>query len=107
MCRVTLRPLGHAAVIEVDGALDIVGGHDLRQVFAEALRSTDGTLFLDLSRVTVGDDHGVAALTGCSEQAISARRVLMWSACSRPLVRALGASRRLPPTGRRAGAYSS
>ena len=57
MCRVTLRPLGHAAVIEVDGALDIVGGHDLRQVFAEALRSTDGTLFLDLSRVTVGDEQ--------------------------------------------------
>ena len=81
MCRVTLRPLGPAAVIEVDGALDIVGGHDLRRVFAEALRSTDGTLFLDLSRVTAGRTRpGVAALTGCSEQAISAR-VLMWSAC--------------------------
>jgi len=104
MRRVTLRPLGHCAVIEVDGALDVVSGHDLRQVFAEALHCTDGTLYLDLSRVTLGDDHGVAALTGCSDQAISARRVLMWSACSRPLVRDLTLRGRLPPAFERAGA---
>ena len=89
MRRVTLHHHGPAGVVEVDGALDTVAGHDLRHEFAHALRSTTGVLSLDLSRVSAADDDGVAALRWCSEQAIAARRVLMWSTCSRPLARLL------------------
>ena len=89
MRRVTLHHHGPAGVVEVDGALDLVAGHDLRRVFTHALRTTSGVLSLDLSRVTAADDGGVAALRWCSEQAIAARRVLTWSTCSQPLVRDL------------------
>ena len=66
-----------------------MAGYDLRHVFAQALRTTTGVVSLDLSRVTTADDDGVAALGWCSEQAIAARRVLMWARCSQPLARDL------------------
>ena len=86
MRRVSLHDLDDTVIVEIEGALDIVAGHDLRQVFSLVLRSTTGSLSFDLSRVMTADDHGIAALSWCSEQAIGAQRVLIWSACSRPLI---------------------
>jgi len=88
---VTVRALDRAQVIEVDGDLDVIGGHDLRQAFSAALRTSTGDVALDLSSVTAVDDLGAASLEWCSAQAIEARRILTWTACSQPLVRDLRA----------------
>ena len=89
MRHVTVRDVERTCVIEVEGELDLIGGYDLRQAFSAALRIANGAVTFDLSNVTAVDDHGAASLEWCSAQAIEARRVLMWTACSQPLVRDL------------------
>ena len=89
MRRVVLHELHGSVVIEVDGALDPVGGYDLRRVLVTALQGAPGDIVLDLSRVTSADDHGVSALSWCSEQALAAGRTQSWSSCSRVLTRDL------------------
>lgn len=89
--RVTVRDLEHTCVIEVEGELDLIGGYDLRTAFTAALRSSSGAVALDLSSVTAVDDRGLASLEWCSVQAVDARRVLTWTACSHPFIRDLTA----------------
>ena len=72
--RVTVRPIEGAALIEVDGRVDAVTAYDLRHVLEDAFRSPIEIIRLDLSRVTEADDHGIAALSWCSHEAISAHR---------------------------------
>ena len=76
-------------MIEVDGDLDLVRAHDLRNVFSTALQGAPGDIVLDLSRVTSADDDGISTLSWCSEQALASGRTLTWSSCSRPLARDL------------------
>ena len=89
--RVTIHDLERVRVIEIEGELDLIGGYDLRNAFAAALRNSSGAVALDLSSVTAVDDRGLASLEWCSAQAVEARRVLTWRACSGPLVRDLNA----------------
>lgn len=91
MSRVTVHVLDRYVVLEVDGALDAITGHDLRRVFASMLRSSVGEMTLDLSRVTAVTGDGVRALDWCSEHAIAAGRTLTWTGCSPPLTRDLQA----------------
>lgn len=95
--RVTVRDLEHTYVIEVEGELDLIGGYDLRNAFAAVLRSSSGAVALDLSSVTAVDDRGLASLEWCSVHAVETRRVLTWTACSRPFVRDLEARLAAPP----------
>ena len=95
--RVTVRDLEHTCVIEVEGELDLIGGYDLRNAFAAALRSSSGAVAIELSSVTAVDDRGLASLEWCSAQAVEARRVLTWTACSHPFVRDLEARHAVPP----------
>lgn len=87
--RVTVHHLEGACVIEVDGELDVVGAHDLRQVVASALRGSTDAVILDLSSVTAVDDQGLASLEWCSARAVNAGRVLTWASCSQPFKRGL------------------
>ena len=89
MPRVTTRHLGHAVVLEVDGPLDVVTGHDLRRTLDDVLLTGPATVSMDLSRVTGVDDDGRTALARCAERAVATRTVLLWSSCSAPLVRDL------------------
>jgi len=86
MRRVSLHDHEHAVIVEIEGDLDIVAGHDLRHAFSFALQSTAGPVSFDLSRVSAADDHGIAALSWCCDQAIAAQRVLSWFTCSQPLI---------------------
>ena len=47
MRRVSLHEHDHAVIVEIEGELDIVAGHDLRQVFSLALHSTTGPVSFD------------------------------------------------------------
>jgi anti-anti-sigma regulatory factor len=87
--RVTVHDLDRVCAITVEGDLDLIGGYDLRNAVAAALHRSSGAVALDLSSVTAVDDRGLASLEWCSAQAVEARRVLTWSACSHPLIRAL------------------
>ena len=86
---ITTHRLGRTVVVELDGRLDVVSGHDLRRVFEELLVTAPTTIAMDLSRVTSVDEEGHAALTWCTERAVAARHVLLWSSCSAPMVRDL------------------
>lgn len=99
MRRVTVHDHGQVAVIEVDGDLDTITGHDLRRALGTVLRTTTGLINLDLSRVRLVDEDGIDTLTWCSQAAISAGRRLMWSGCSQPLAERLRATAgfRSPP----------
>ena len=99
MRRVTVHDHGQVAVIEVDGDLDTITGHDLRRALATVLRTTTGLINLDLSRVSLVDEDGIETLTWCSQAAISGGRRLMWSGCSQPLAERLRmtADLRSPP----------
>lgn len=92
MRRVTVHDGGRVVVIEVEGYLDAVTGHDLRNALGTVLETTTGTINLDLSRVAFADEDGIEALAWCSQVAISAGRRLMWSHSSQPLVAQLRAS---------------
>lgn len=87
--RVTVHDLEQVCAITIEGDLDLIGGYDLRNAVAAALHGSSRPVDLDLSSVTAVDDRGLASLEWCSAQAVEARRVLTWSACSRPLIRAL------------------
>jgi anti-anti-sigma regulatory factor len=89
MRRVVLHEHHESVVIEVDGALDAVGAHDLRKLLVAVLQGAPGDIELDLSRVISADDHGVSALRWCSEQALAAGRTLSWSSCSQALAQDL------------------
>ena len=65
MLRVTLPHHGPAGVVEIDGALDIVAGYDLRRVFGHALRPRPaGCSRSTCPGVSAADNDGVAALRG-------------------------------------------
>lgn len=85
MRRVFVHHLPDVVVIEVEGDLDLINGHDLRKVLAATLQGPPSDIVLDLSRVTSADEYGVSALSWCSEQSLSTGRTLTWSSCSRPL----------------------
>jgi anti-anti-sigma regulatory factor len=89
MRSISVQEFDGAVVLEVDGVLDIVTGHDLRRLVAGSGDGSDRTVVLDLTRVGVIDADGVAALRWCSEWAIRQRRVLRWSGCSGPARAAL------------------
>ena len=89
MRRVLLHEHHETVVIEVDGALDAVGAHDLRKALVAVLQGAPGDIELDLSRVTYADDYGVSTLSWCSEQALAAGRTLSWSSCSQALTQDL------------------
>ena len=89
MQHVTTHHLGRTVVVELDGRLDVVAGHDLRRVLEELLVTAPATISMDLSRVTGVDEDGHAALSWCTDRAVAARRVLLWSSCSAPMVRDL------------------
>jgi anti-anti-sigma regulatory factor len=94
MRRVTVHDHGPVVVIEVDGDLDTIAGHDLRKALETVLQTTTGTINLDLSRVGAADADGIVTLTWCSRAAIAVGRRLMWSRCSQPLAADLRASHR-------------
>jgi anti-anti-sigma regulatory factor len=94
MRSIRAQELDGTVVVEVDGVLDIVTGHDLRRLVAESGRPSGRTVVLDLTRVGVIDADGVAALQWCSDWAIRQRKVLRWSGCSGPTRAAL--AHRLP-----------
>lgn len=81
------RQFEESVCIEVEGDLDVVAAHDLRQVLRTALRTATGTIIFDFSSVTSADADGISALTWCSDRAVEARRRLMWSRCSQPMRR--------------------
>lgn len=76
-------------VVEVEGVLDVVTGHDLRRLVASRGDGPERTVVLDLTRVGAVDADGVAALQWCSDWAIQRRKVLRWSGCSGPTRAAL------------------
>lgn len=92
---IAVREVDGTIVVEVDGVLDIVTGHDLRRLVATSGDGKDRTVVLDLTRVGAIDADGVAALAWCSEWAIQQRTVLRWSGCSGPTLAALAKRPRL------------
>ena len=78
-----------ATAVEVEGHLDAVTAHDLRQVLTDLIQQGRGHITLDLTRVQHADIDGVDALVWCSGYAIHSGRVLTWMGCSRPLRNAL------------------
>jgi anti-sigma B factor antagonist len=79
------RPIPDAAVLEVSGVLDAVGGYDLRLGVEDALRAQVHDLVLDLTRVVRVDPDGLGALRWCGERAAAAGVRLRCAACSRPV----------------------
>lgn len=96
MRSISVQEFDNTVVIEVDGVLDIVTGHDLRRLVAGSENGSDRTVVLDLTRVGVVDADGVAALQWCSDWATRERKVLRWSGCSGPTRAALRQRSRLP-----------
>lgn len=76
-------------VVEVDGALDAVSGHDLRRHVARLFEGGAHHVRLDLSQVTTADSDGIAGLAWCSDHAVAVGGVLTWSRCSTALLVAL------------------
>lgn len=95
MRSISVQECDGTVVLEVDGVLDIVTGHDLRRLVARSGDDSDRTVVLDLTRVGVIDADGVAALRWCSEWAMRQRKVLRWSSCSSPTRAALAQRPRL------------
>lgn len=89
MRSISSQEFDRTVVVEVDGVLDIVTGHDLRRLVAESGDGSDRTVVLDLTRVGAVDADGVAALQWCCDWAIRQRKVLRWSGCSGPTRAAL------------------
>jgi hypothetical protein len=96
MRSISVQDFDGAVVLEVDGVLDIVSGHDLRRLVARSGHGSDRTVVLDLTRVGVIDADGVAALQWCTDWAIGQRKVLRWSGCSAPTRAALAQLPRVP-----------
>ncbi len=91
---------GARVVVDVDGRLDAVNGHDLQRTVDALCADGPVHVHLDLTRVTDADTDGLAALAGCSQRAVDRRHVLTWSRCSRPLLLALHEHPRIRPRAR-------
>lgn len=96
MRSISVQEFDGTVVLEVDGVLDIVTGHDLRRLVAESGGPSCRSVVLDLTRVGAVDGDGVAALQWCSDWAVQQRKVLRWSGCSGPTRAALAQRPRLP-----------
>jgi anti-anti-sigma regulatory factor len=100
MRSISVREFDGTVVVEVEGVLDIVAGHDLRRLVAQIGDRSNRTVVLDLTRVGAVDADGIGALEWCSDWAIEQCKVLRWSGCSGP-TRATLARRPRPSQGPR------
>ena len=97
MRQIRTRLSGSRVVVDVDGRLDAVNGHDLQRAVESAWADGSPHVHLDLSQIYEADADGLAALARCSAHAVTLRHVLTWSRCSPPLLRALRAHEQTTP----------